>query len=57
MIREDIRNLGLDRVVVASCIPRMHELTLSSALGVVRLLRDCRAPAVPEVEMGLGADG
>ncbi len=27
IIREDIKNLGLNRVVVASCSPRMHELT------------------------------
>jgi heterodisulfide reductase subunit A len=27
LIQEDIRELGLDRVVVASCSPRMHELT------------------------------
>jgi len=27
IIREDIKNLGLDRVVVASCSPRMHENT------------------------------
>jgi heterodisulfide reductase subunit A len=27
MIRDDIRELGLNRVVVASCSPRLHELT------------------------------
>jgi len=27
LIKEDIRNLGLNRVVVASCSPRMHEHT------------------------------
>ncbi len=27
MIREDIKNLGLNRVVVASCSPQMHERT------------------------------
>jgi heterodisulfide reductase subunit A len=27
LIQDDIRELGLDRVVVASCSPRMHELT------------------------------
>jgi len=27
IIRDDIKNLGLDRVVVASCSPRMHENT------------------------------
>ena len=33
MIQEDIRNLGLDRVVVASCTPRMHEPTFRRLLG------------------------
>nr|HID14343.1 CoB--CoM heterodisulfide reductase iron-sulfur subunit A family protein [Anaerolineae bacterium] len=33
MIREDIRNLGLNRVVVASCTPRMHEPTFQRALA------------------------
>lgn len=33
MIQEDIRNLGLDRVVVASCSPRMHESTFQTALA------------------------
>ncbi|MBT9172997.1 MAG: Electron transport complex subunit RsxB [Syntrophomonadaceae bacterium] len=32
MIREDIRKNGLNRVVVASCSPRMHELTFRKAL-------------------------
>ncbi len=32
MIEEDIRNLGLNRVVVASCTPRMHELTFQRVL-------------------------
>ncbi|MGE5485097.1 MAG: FAD-dependent oxidoreductase [Ignavibacteriales bacterium] len=27
MIREDIRRLNLDRIVVAACSPRMHEIT------------------------------
>jgi heterodisulfide reductase subunit A len=27
LIRKDIRELGLDRIVVAACSPRMHELT------------------------------
>ena len=27
LIKEDIKNLGLNRIVVASCSPRMHELT------------------------------
>jgi heterodisulfide reductase subunit A len=27
LIQDDIREMGLDRVVVASCSPRMHELT------------------------------
>ncbi len=32
LIREDIENLGLNRVVVASCSPRLHELTFRSVL-------------------------
>ncbi len=31
MIEDDIHELGLDRVVVASCSPRMHELTFRGA--------------------------
>jgi len=31
MIRQDIRSLGLDRVVVASCSPLMHEATFRRA--------------------------
>ena len=31
IIRNDIRELGLNRVVVASCSPRMHELTFRKA--------------------------
>jgi len=30
MIQEDIRQLGLNRVVVASCTPRMHEVTFQN---------------------------
>ena len=33
MIRDDIRELGLDRVVVASCTPRMHETTFQTAVA------------------------
>ena len=33
MIQEDIRNLGLNRVVVASCTPRMHEPTFQRLLA------------------------
>ena len=33
MIQEDIRDLGLNRVVVASCTPRMHEPTFQRALA------------------------
>jgi heterodisulfide reductase subunit A len=33
MIREDICNLGLNRVVVASCTPRMHEPTFQRLLA------------------------
>ena len=32
MIQEDIRDLGLNRVVVASCTPRMHEPTFQRTL-------------------------
>jgi heterodisulfide reductase subunit A2 len=31
MIREDIRKLGLDRIVVAACSPRMHDETFRGA--------------------------
>ena len=33
MIKDDIRELGLDRVVVASCTPRMHETTFQTAVA------------------------
>jgi len=33
MIQEDIQELGLERVVVASCTPRMHEPTFQRAVG------------------------
>ena len=33
MIQEDIRELDLERVVVASCTPRMHEPTFQRALA------------------------
>ncbi len=33
MIRQDIRQLGLNRVVVASCTPRMHEPTFQNVLA------------------------
>jgi heterodisulfide reductase subunit A len=32
MIRQDIQELGLNRVVVASCTPRMHEVTFQRVL-------------------------
>mgnify|MGYP000852742178 CR=1 FL=1 len=32
LIRSDIETLGLDRVVVAACSPRMHEHTFRAAL-------------------------
>ena len=32
-IQDDIRELGLNRVVVASCTPRMHETTFQSAVA------------------------
>jgi len=37
LIQEDIRELGLDRVVVASCTPRMHEPTFQRAVAAVGL--------------------
>ncbi len=33
MIKDDIRERGLDRVVVASCTPRMHEPTFQRAVA------------------------
>jgi heterodisulfide reductase subunit A len=33
MIKKDIRELGLNRVVVASCTPRMHEPTFQAVLA------------------------
>jgi heterodisulfide reductase subunit A len=33
MIRQDIQELGLNRVVVASCTPRMHESTFQGVLA------------------------
>ena len=33
MIKDDIRELGLNRVVVASCTPRMHEITFQTAVA------------------------
>ena len=32
LIRKDIRELGIDRVVVAACSPRMHEATFRNVL-------------------------
>ena len=37
LIKDDIRDLGLDRVVVASCTPRMHEPTFQRAVSEVGL--------------------
>jgi heterodisulfide reductase subunit A len=33
MIKEDVRTLGLNRVVVAACSPRMHEPTFQNAVA------------------------
>jgi heterodisulfide reductase subunit A len=33
MIKDDIQELGLNRVVVASCTPRMHETTFQNAVA------------------------
>jgi len=37
LIQKDIRELGLDRVVVASCTPRMHEPTFQRAVAAAGL--------------------
>ncbi len=37
MIREDIKSKDLNRIVVASCSPRMHESTFRKALGEANL--------------------
>ncbi len=37
MIQDDIRNLGINRVVVASCTPRMHEPTFQNAIAAAGL--------------------
>jgi heterodisulfide reductase subunit A len=37
LIQQDIRELGLDRVVVASCTPRMHEPTFQRAVAAAGL--------------------
>jgi len=37
MIQKDIRNLGLNRIVVASCTPRMHEVTFQRAVEAAGL--------------------
>ena len=33
LIKRDIRELDIDRVVIAACSPRMHETTFRNALG------------------------
>nr|HID14267.1 disulfide reductase [Anaerolineae bacterium] len=33
LIKDDVQELGLDRVVVASCTPRMHEPTFQRAVA------------------------
>ncbi len=37
LIKNDIKSLGLDRVVVAACSPRMHEITYRNAIRSVGL--------------------
>jgi heterodisulfide reductase subunit A2 len=37
MIQDDIRQLGINRVVVASCTPRMHEPTFQNAIAAAGL--------------------
>ena len=41
LIQNDIRELGLNRVVVASCSPRMHEPTFRAAVSAVHLNPYC----------------
>jgi heterodisulfide reductase subunit A len=41
MIQQDIRELGLNRVVVASCSPRMHEQTFQRAIAAAGLNPYC----------------
>jgi heterodisulfide reductase subunit A len=41
MIKDDIREQGLDRVVVACCTPRMHEPTFQRAVGEAGLNPYC----------------
>jgi CoB--CoM heterodisulfide reductase subunit A len=38
MIKKDIEEHGLDRVVVAACSPRMHEATFRKACGARDLI-------------------
>ncbi|MEE9617660.1 MAG: FAD-dependent oxidoreductase [Anaerolineae bacterium] len=45
MIKDDIREFGLNRVVVASCTPRMHEPTFQTAIAEVGLNPYCFAMA------------
>ncbi|CAG0942525.1 hypothetical protein ANRL1_00969 [Anaerolineae bacterium] len=37
MIQDDVKNLGINRVVVASCTPRMHEPTFQNAIAAAGL--------------------
>lgn len=37
MIQDDIKDLGINRVVVASCTPRMHEPTFQNAVAAAGL--------------------
>ena len=37
LMREDIKNEGLNRIVVASCSPRMHEMTFRKTLAAAGL--------------------
>ena len=41
MIKKDIQELGINRVVVASCTPRMHELTFQHAVAEAGLNPYC----------------
>jgi len=48
MIEKDIKELGLNRVVVASCSPRLHEKTFQGASPLIDLIRKGLKPVVAE---------
>ncbi len=61
MIQDDIRELGINRVVVASCTPRMHEVTFQNAVAEAGLnpyyfamanIREHFSWVVPDIAQG-----